>query len=298
VVRTGQPELVAMVTDADLAALAETEAPLAHLRHAGLVSYMIVPLLSGGQAQGAIAFASAESGRRYTPEDLTLAEDVARRAALAVANARLHAQVRELTTLRERERIGRDLHDGVIQDIYAGTLQLEALAEDLPEEMQERLLGVADHFSGVIQDVRTYIKGLRARELEGRLLSEGLAALVREVGERSDLAATYAVEGTPYRVPDETANALLQITREALSNVIKHAAATTAHVRLAYAGEGVMLTIADDGRGFDSEEARGETHRGLRNLRMRAVEVGGVFSVQSALGAGTTLSVAVPAPRT
>jgi signal transduction histidine kinase len=145
--------------------------------------------------------------------------------------------------------------------------------------------------------VRTYIKGLRAPELEGRLLSEGLAGLVQEVGERSDLVATYAVEGEPYRVLDETANALLQITREALSNVIKHAAATTAHVRLAYAGEGITLTIADDGRGFDPEQARGEEHRGLRNLRMRAVEVGGVFSVQSALGAGTTISVSVPAPR-
>jgi signal transduction histidine kinase len=117
---------------------------------------------------------------------------------------------------------------------------------------------------------------------------------VQEVGERSDLAATYAVEGEPYRVPDETANALLQITREALSNVVKHAAATTAHVRLAYAGEGLTLMIADDGRGFDPEQAWGEEHRGLRNLRMRAVEVGGVFSVQSALGAGTTISVSVP----
>jgi signal transduction histidine kinase len=146
----------------------------------------------------------------------------------------------------------------------------------------------------VIRDVRTYIQGLHARELEGRLLSEGLAAVVQEVGERSDLTATYAVEGTPYHVPDETANALLLITREAMSNVVKHAAATTAHVRLAYAGEGVTLTIADDGRGFDPEQARGEEHRGLRNLRTRTGEMGGVFSVQSAVGAGTTISVFVP----
>src|SRR5205823_2081369 len=198
--------------------------------------------------------------------------------------------VRELTTLRERERIGRDLHDGIIQDIYAGTLQLEDLTEDLPDEaLRERLLGVADHFTGVIRDVRTYITGLRARELEGRLLSEGLVALVQEVGERGDLRAMATVDGVPYRLSDETANTLLQITREALSNVVKHAAATQTDVRLAYATPGVTLTVADNGRGFDPVAAWGPEHRGLRNLRTRTAEAGGTLSIQSAPGNGTTI---------
>ena len=262
--------------------------------HPPMTSLLGVPIRVRHEVVGDLYLTDKIGAPEFSEEDQHLVELLAAHAGVAIENARLYAQVRVLTQLHERERIGRDLHDGIIQDIYAGTLQLEVLAEDLPEEMQERLLGVADHFSGVIQDVRTYIKGLRARELEGRLLSEGLAGLVQEVGERSDLAATYAVEGEPYRVPDETANALLQIAREALSNVVKHATATTAHVHLAYAGEGVTLTIADDGRGFDAEQAWGEEHHGLRNLRMRAVEVGGVFSVQSALGAGTTISVSVP----
>jgi two-component system NarL family sensor kinase len=78
----------------------------------------------------------------------------------------------------------------------------------------------------------------------------------------------------PYRLPDEMANTLLQITREALSNVVKHAAATQARVRLAYGARGVTLTVADDGRGFDPEEVWGAEHRGLRNLRTRTAEAG------------------------
>src|SRR5436309_1211250 len=85
--------------------------------------------------------------------------------------------------------------------------------------------------------------------------------------------------------------------REALSNVVKHAAATQAHVRLAYDTHGVTLTVADDGRGYDPDAAPGAEHRGLRNLRTRTAEAEGTVSIQSAPGAGTTISVFVPAPQ-
>jgi signal transduction histidine kinase len=285
--------------------------------HPPMTSLLGVPIRVRNEVVGDLYLADKVGAPEFSAEDQHLIELLAAHAGIAIENARLYAQVRELTQLRERERIGRDLHDGIIQDIYAGTLQLEDLAEDLPDEaLRERLVGVADHFSGVIRDVRTYITGLRARELEGRLLSEGLVALVQEVNERSDLRATATVDGVPYRLPDETANTLLQITREALSNVVKHAAATQAQVRLAYGAKGVTLTVADDGRGFDPEAAWGAEHRGLRNLRMRTAEAGGTLSIQSGLscgahrsvaagsgqdnsapGSGTTISVFVPRPQ-
>jgi signal transduction histidine kinase len=115
---------------------------------------------------------------------------------------------------------------------------------------------------------------------------------VQEVNERGNLRVTATVDGVPYRLPDETANTLLQITREALSNVVKHAAATQAHVRLAYDTHGVTLTVVDDGRGFDPEAVWGAEHRGLRNLRMRTAEAGGMLSIQSGLSYGAHRSVA------
>ncbi len=93
------------------------------------------------------------------------------------------------------------------------------------------------------------------------------------------------------------ANTLLHITREALSNVARHARATRAQVRLGYDSRGVTLTVADDGIGFDPEERRGPEHQGLRNLRTRVKETGGTLNIVSQPGAGTTISVRVPSPQ-
>ena len=201
----------------------------------------------------------------------------------------------ELATLHERERIGRDLHDGIIQDIYAGTLQLDDIAEDLEDAAaQARLTAVTDHFSRVITDVRTYIQGLRVRRIEGRLLSDGIEDLTREVTSQHGLTGSFTLEGEPYRLPDAAANTVLQIAREALANVVKHAQATNVEVRLTYAPSGVTLRLTDNGRGFDPMVARVEGHFGLLNLHQRAEELGGILTITSAPGAGTRLVVSLP----
>jgi PAS domain S-box-containing protein len=203
----------------------------------------------------------------------------------------------ELATLHERERIGRDLHDGIIQDIYAGTLQLDDLAEDLEDgATRARLLAVTDHFSGVITDVRTYIQGLRVRRLEGRSLSDGIQELTREVAGQHGLTESFVVEGEPYRLPNVVANAMLQIAREALANVIRHAQATAAEARLTYAPAGVTFHLIDNGHGFDPVAAAEDGHFGLANLHRRAEELGGIVTISSAPGAGTRLSAYLPRP--
>jgi PAS domain S-box-containing protein len=204
----------------------------------------------------------------------------------------------ELTTLHERERIGRDLHDGIIQDIYAGTLQLDDIAEDLQDEAtRARLLAVTDHFSRVITDVRTYIQGLRVRRLEGRLLSDGIRELVREVADHNGLSESFTVEGELYRLPNAVANTLLQIAREALANVVRHAQATAVEARLTYAPAGVTFQLTDNGRGFDPVAAREDGHFGLVNLHRRAEELGGTLTITSVPGAGTRLIASLPSGR-
>jgi PAS domain S-box-containing protein len=204
----------------------------------------------------------------------------------------------ELATLHERERIGRDLHDGIIQDIYAGTLQLDDIAEDLKDKAtQARLVAVTDHFSRVITDVRTYIQGLRVRRIEGRLLSDGIADLTHEVTGQHGLTGSFSLEGEPYRLPDAAANTLLQIAREALANVVRHARATNVEVCLSYAPAGVTLRVTDNGRGFDPMVVRAEGHFGLINLHQRAEELGGILTLTSVPGAGTRLVASLPCGR-
>ena len=149
----------------------------------------------------------------------------------------------------------------------------------------------------MISDVRRYVEGLRARELEERLLSEALHALVQEVQGRGGLLATYAAQGEPHAVPDVLATSLIHITREALSNVVKHAAATQVHVRLVYDASSLALMVSDDGQGFDVAAPQSDTHHGLHNLRARAEQVGGTFRIKSGTGAGTTIWISVPYQR-
>ena len=265
--------------------------------HPPMTSLLGVPIRIRNEVVGDLYLTDKIGSPEFSEDDQRLVEMLAAHAGIAVENARLYAQVGELTLLQERERIGRDLHDGIIQDIYAATLQLEDLSEDVPDEaVRARVLGVADHLSAVITDVRTYIEGLRARELEGRLLSDGMAGLVQDFAGHSGPATTFAADGAPYRLPDELANTLLHIAREALSNVTKHAHAARVDVSLAYQEQRVTLIIADNGRGFDPTEHQSAAHHGLRNLRARAEEAGGTFTVHSAPGAGTTITASVPSP--
>jgi signal transduction histidine kinase len=163
--------------------------------------------------------------------------------------------------------------------------------------MQANLIGIADQLSRVIGDNRSYIQGLPARELAGRQLGEGLSALIEEVNEWGGVSVTWVEEGERFKLPDLVVNTMLQVAREALANVTKHAQASTATVLVRYGSDGITLKVTDDGQGFDPELPRGEEHLGLRDLRSRAEDAGGTFTIQSKSGAGTTLGVWIPAQR-
>jgi signal transduction histidine kinase len=266
--------------------------------HPPMTSLLGMPIRVRNEVVGDLYLTDKIGGPEFSEEDQQLIERFAAHAGIAIENARLYAQVGEITMLRERERIARDLHDGLIQDIYAAILHLEDIAEDVSEQApRKRIMEVADRLSGLITDVRMYIQGLRIRYLEGRLLADGIRTLTQESDGRAGLAATCVVEGEVHRLPDEQANTLLLIAREALSNVTKHAVAAQVVVRLIYNPADVTLTVADDGRGFDPQLPRGEEHRGLHNLRTRTEEAGGNLTLHSTPGAGTTIIAYIPAKR-
>jgi signal transduction histidine kinase len=266
--------------------------------HPPMTSLLGVPIRVHNTVVGDLYLTDKIAGPEFSSDDQQLIEQLAAHAGIAIENARLYAQAGEVSLVRERERIGRDLHDGIIQDIYAATLQLEDIAEDIEDPaVRAKLTGVTDRLSDVITDVRTYIQGLRARQLEGRLLADAVAQLAREADGRGGAHIAFILEGAPYRLPDAQANALLHLAREALANIAKHAHASHGEVRLAYGIPEVTLIVTDDGSGFDPAAAQSTAHHGLRNLRIRAEEIGGTLAVRSSFGGGTTITAVIPAPK-
>jgi signal transduction histidine kinase len=263
--------------------------------HPPMTSLLGVPVRVRNVVIGDLYLTDKIGAAAFSEDDQHLIEMLAAHAGIAIENARLQVQAGEWALVQERERFGRELHDGIIQDIYGATLQLEDIAEDMQDEASRvRLVNVGEHLSHVITDVRIYIQGLRPRLLAGRPLAEGIAAAVHESNEQHPTETTFQVSGTPYQVSDEHATALLQIAKEALANAHKHAAASRLDVCLLYDLSGVSITVSDDGRGFDPSEQRGEHHRGLPNLRARAAMAEGSVTVRSAPGAGTVVAAFIP----
>ena len=195
----------------------------------------------------------------------------------------------------ERARIGRELHDGVIQSLYALGLGLEATIQDLETDVplaRTRLILARDTINNVIQEVRTYVGELRAEPWPSATLAERFGDVAAELGLNLTVAVSARVEGT--LTPAQRDQVYL-IGREALINVAKHARATRARLRLAPArgsrAGAWVLTIRDDGVGFATEHAS-PTGFGLRTMRERAEMLGADVRVTSRPGGGTEVRVA------
>src|SRR5947208_2303064 len=217
--------------------------------------------------------------------------------ALPDATERKEAQMRlhRLAVLEDRERIAKELHDGVIQALFAVGMNLQATEANAgdPQAVRARLSGAVDSIDMAIRDLRNYIFGLRPGILADRQLNQALHLLVEEFQEKSGVVTVVQIDERIAAQLGNTAAQLVQVTREALSNVARHAQATTCRVSLVQRDGGAVLEIGDDGRGF--KPGRGTSRgQGLRNMRERVEAIGGTFSVESASGEGTTVRVILP----
>lgn len=264
--------------------------------HPPMHSFLGVPVTVEGRSVGNLYLTDKQGGIEFSVDDQRLVEMFARHAGIAIHNARLHEELQHLAVLQERERIGQDLHDGIIQALYAVGLSLEDVGElmtDDPREAEDRVERAIDNIHGTIRDIRNFIFGLRPELLEDLDLGGGLANLCDEF-RRSTLVDTQLVALGPVDVDAEDAVQLLQLAREALSNVARHAEATRVTVELAVADGMLRLVISDDGRGFDPTVARGPAHHGLSNMRARAESLGGTLTMDSQPSAGTRVTFQVP----
>ncbi len=265
--------------------------------HPPMSSFLGMPITNRGIAVGRLYLTNKQGASEFSEADQALVEVFALHAGIAIDNARLHEQVRRLAVVDERERISRDLHDSVIQAIYAQTLALDdvpEIAASDPAEASRRVDAAIDALHAVIRDIRNFIFGLRPVLLESGDLAEGLEHLATELRRGGGVAATISVDdGHDHlgRLPIETVAELLAVVREALSNVARHAEASACRVLLTSAPDLLRLEIHDDGRGFDPLERGRGGHHGMANMRSRVESLGGTFEVDSARGRGTRIIV-------
>jgi signal transduction histidine kinase len=263
--------------------------------HPQMTTFLGVPLRVRDEVYGNLYLTDKAGGGSFTDEDEALAEALALAAGIAIHSARLHDQVRVLSVLDDRDRIARDLHDRVIQRIFAVGMTLQGVARlPDPQQMVDRLDRAVDELDGTITEIRSAIFELGESSIPGGLrhavvrLCEELAPVL---GARPRTSFHGAVDNL---IPPQTADHVLAVVREGLTNAGKHAGATSYEVLIAV-DDDIRLEIVDNGTGFDRDHLV-SGGMGLANMRNRAEKLHGSFEVSSQPGAGTRLTWTVPIP--
>jgi signal transduction histidine kinase len=267
--------------------------------HPPMRSLLGVPITVGGRAIGDLYLTDKVGASEFSLADQRVVELFARHAGIAIENARLHDRLGALRVVAERERIGRDLHDGVIQGLYAIGLSLEEVDQlivEQPDEAAARVDRAIDGIHRSIADIREFIMGLRPG-LAGADLGLGIAALADQLRMTStiDVETVIADDAGLSELDAMASGELLQLVREAFSNIARHSRATRATVRVRTTGGTTRIEISDNGVGFDPAGIAPARHHGLINLRERAVAAGGRLEIDTRPGAGTRLVVHLPA---
>ena len=290
VVQKGKPmEATADQPDSGLVRPAVLEAGFDHVA--------CIPLVATNTTIGAITLASRQK-RQYAQQELDLLKTVGSWAGTAIENARLQRRSCRIAVQEERERIGMDLHDGIVQSIYAVGLALDyariSLDDDVEvtrQKLNESMRGLND----VIKDIRAYILDLRPRQLRGgESLSHGIQSLLDEFRANTNVKSVLTTKNGVNHLSREYALTLFHVCQESLANVAKHAHADKVEVQLWHSDGRVLLKVADDGRGFDTDQIDCVIGHGLSNMRRRVHKVGGDVEISSALNEGTTILAWVP----
>jgi signal transduction histidine kinase len=268
--------------------------------HPPMTSLLGARITGRGTVFGNIYLTDKQGAEMFDEEDERVLVVLATQAAIAVENARLvdeterqNRELQRLQVLEERERIGKELHDGVIQSLFAVGMNLQGLASSSSDaEIAARLEGAVEDVDQAIRDLRNYIFGLRPGILADRQLDQALKEMATEFGSRSRVVTIVDVDGEAAAELASRAGDVVQLAREALSNVGRHAEATTCRVSLRRRDSGFVLEVDDDGRGFDVETTT--WGMGLRNLRERAESLGGTLEVATTPREGTTVRATLP----
>ena len=262
--------------------------------HPPMTSFLGVPILARGEVFGNLYLTDKRVDGQiaeFTSDDEELIVALATAAGVAIENARLHSMARELDVVADRERIARDLHDTVIQRLFATGLLLQgAVRMASSPELSGRLQEAVDDLDTTIRQIRSTVFALGVHQPGASLRGEVLG-VVREAAQSLGFDPRVRLEGPiDASVPDNVAEHILSVLREALSNVAKHAGASRVDVVLDV-GDEAVLRVTDDGVGPGEEHVGGF---GLQNMRGRAEALHGRFAVLPHVTGGTVLEWRVP----
>jgi len=266
----------------------------------GFETLVCAPLMAPGKVTGVLSLAFKRI-RPMEDREIGLLGAVGAGVGVAVENARLYRQARRVAVLEERERIGMDLHDGIIQSIYAIGLTLDytrLLVTDTSPEASERLDQTINGLNSVIRDLRSYILDLQPARIQTDNLENALSRLVREFRANTLVDADLKIEEkAAVYFKDQCASDLFLIVQEALANTAKHAKATRVLVSLRFSAKDcITLQVIDNGKGFETEVQPELIGHGLSNMGERAHSLGGTLDIVSGKGDGSTITVRIPVP--
>ncbi len=263
--------------------------------HPPMRSFLGVAFRVRDEVFGNLYLTDKRTGDQFSDEDEALVVALASAAGVAIENARLHTRVQDLALAEDRERIARDLHDTVIQRLFATGMSLQGsirLVRSDPDAAVERIEGAVDDLDLTVKHIRTAIFGLEVTRPDRDSTRSRILALVHEAIGPLGFEPRVLLDGpVDTGMRPDTANELIATLREALSNVARHARASRVEVEVVFADD-VRLTVVDDGIGPPAAEApRG---KGLANMAARATKLGGTFAMVPAEPTGTRLEWRVP----
>ena len=262
--------------------------------HPPMKSFLGVPVRVRDQVFGNLYLTDKTTDEVFNDIDQELVVALAAAAGVAIENARLHVRIRELALLKDRERIARDLHDTVIQRLFATGLSLQG-AVRLSErpELTERITNAVDDLDLTVKQIRTVIFGLETSRRSATGLRQRVLSTTMAVAGPLGFDPHVVLDGPVDTVPETIASELLAVLHEALTNTARHAHASRAEVVVEVVASGeVVLRVADDGQGLPEHLREGG--RGLRNMETRATRLGGTMRAEPGLASGTTIVWRVP----
>ena len=266
--------------------------------HPQMRSFLGVPIVSAGDIIAAFYLTDKEGAPSFTAADEDAVVLLASHAAIAIDQARLFEDSRELALVQERGRLARELHDAMSQSLFS--LRLAAatatrLLEDDPSAAADQLAMVRTLSVQVAAELRTTVEGLRPADLERDGLAAVLRAQLTVAGRAHDVPVELDIGDLPDLEPD-VEHQVLRIAQEAVTNALRHAGSRRVRVILGAAAAGgsgeVTLRVVDDGRGFDPDARALRSRRlGLTSMHERAASLGGTLTITSSPGAGTTVEL-------
>jgi signal transduction histidine kinase len=261
--------------------------------HPHMSSLLGVPIQVGQQLFGMLYLCDRTDGKPFDEQDEWLIETMAGYAALAIAGSQLSEQQNRLTVLEERERIGMELHDGVIQSLYALGMHLDlvrASGDIQADDLQATINGL----NGVIEDIRRYILNLKSASRHAYSFRDSFKRMAAHLHIPDTVKIDIDAPSGPPPFTPATFESLCLISNEVLSNAVRHSNASHIRIVARQTDHHYQITISDNGQGFNLQSAARQNGLGLRNIQQRARLHGGKVNIQTAPGEGTTLTITVP----